>query len=41
VRATDRAQIIEGAKAVLTKDVLFGMNVLSVAGFVVMGSLLP
>jgi hypothetical protein len=37
VRGTDRAQIIEGAKAVFTRDVLFGMNILSLAGFVVMG----
>ena len=33
----DRAQIIGGAKAVLTKDILFGMNILTLAGFVVMG----
>jgi hypothetical protein len=37
VRETDRAQIIEGTKAVLTRDVLFGMNILTLAGFVVMG----
>jgi hypothetical protein len=33
----DRAQIIGGAKAVLTKDILCGMNILTLAGFVVMG----
>ena len=33
----DRAQIIGGAKAVLTKDILFGMNILTLAGFVVIG----
>ena len=37
MRGTDHAQIIEGAKVVLTKDVLFGMNILTLAGFVVMG----
>ena len=37
MRGTDSAQIIEGAKAVLTRDVLFGMNILTLAGFVVMG----
>jgi hypothetical protein len=39
--APNRAQIIRGARVVLTKDILFGMKVLTLVGFVVMGLTLP
>jgi len=36
-RGRDATAADRGARAVLTKDILFGMNILTLAGFVVMG----
>jgi hypothetical protein len=36
-RGKDPTAIDEGVRPVLTKDILFGMNILTLAGFVVMG----
>ena len=36
-RGKDPTATDEGVMSVLTKDILFGMNILTLAGFVVMG----